>query len=319
MTDKPFIVVLSGPTAAGKTEVALQLAEDFGLEIVNADSLQVYRLLDIGTAKPSLEERMRVPHHLIDIVDPDEHFDAGIYREKADEVIAQLWNRGIVPLVVGGTGLYIRTLTRGICRISEEDDAQKTRKEAIRQDLRTRLQEEGLSRLYGELQRVDPALAAVLHPSDSQRILRGLEVFYLTGTPLSQFQKLHRFAEERYRSVKIFLFRDKAELSNRINMRVLEMIDKGLCEEVERILGMGYSPQLKPLQSIGYRQIIAHLEGRMSLDEAISDIQKETRLYAKRQFTWFKKEPGFIWIPAHEKDRIWRIVEEAYNSLSVKT
>lgn len=309
MISKPLIIVLSGPTAVGKTEIAIELAEEFGMEIVNADSLQVYRLLDIGTAKPTPEERLRVTHHLIDIVDPDEPFNTGIYQEKADEVIQALWRREIVPIVVGGTGLYIRALTRGICQTPEDDNVQKARKEAIRKELKKRLHEKGLPELYKELQRVDSALAAILHPSDSQRILRGLEIYYLTGTPLSHFQKLHRFAEERYRSVKIFLYRDKAELVERINRRVLAMIDKGLCQEVEHILSLGYSPQLKPLQSIGYSQIIAHLEGRMSLEEAIRDIQKETRLYAKRQFTWFRKEPGFIWLTPYERDKIRDMVK----------
>jgi tRNA dimethylallyltransferase len=302
-----FIVILSGPTAVGKTEVAIELAESFGMEIVNADSLQVYRYLDIGTAKPSPEERRRIPHHLIDIVNPDEHFDAGTYQEMADSVIQNLWERNVVPLVVGGTGLYIRALTRGICQIPEDED--QTRKDQIRKELKTRLQTDGLAVLYGELQKVDPVLAASLHPSDTQRILRGLEVFLLTGKPLSYFQKQHRFATERYRSIKIFLYRDRKELAERIETRTLEMIEQGLCEEVERILSMGYSPDLKPLQSIGYRQIIEHIQGRMTLDEAIKDIQRETRQYAKRQLTWFRKEPGFQWVNANQKDEVFKIVD----------
>lgn len=311
---KSFIVVLSGPTAVGKTELALKLAEDFGMEIVNADSLQVYRFLDIGTAKPTVEERCRIPHHLIDIVNPDEPFDAGTYQERADEVIRELWSRGIVPLIVGGTGLYIRALTRGICKIPEGDQFEKSQKELIRQQLKRRLQEEGTKKLYEELKKIDPELASILHPSDSQRILRGLEVFMLTGCPLSSFQRKHRFNEERYPAIKFFLYRDRSELAERINYRVFNMIEQGLCEEVKKILEMGYSPDLKPLQSIGYRQIIAHLKGHITLDEAIKDIQKETKRYAKRQFTWFRKEPGFQWILATKKDEIWRIVKDFYDS-----
>ncbi|MEJ5300602.1 MAG: tRNA (adenosine(37)-N6)-dimethylallyltransferase MiaA [Thermodesulforhabdaceae bacterium] len=303
-----FIVILSGPTAVGKTEVALEIAQAFGMEIVNADSLQVYRFLDIGTAKPTEEERRLVPHHLIDVVNPDENFDAGTYQEMADDVIQKLWNRGVVPLVVGGTGLYIRALTRGICQIPDDDHS---RKDQIRRELKLRLQEDGLATLYQELRKVDPELAASLHSSDTQRILRGLEVFLLTGKPLSYFQKQHRFASERYHSVKIFLYRDKQELAKRIELRVLEMIERGLCEEVIKILNMGYSPDLKPLQSIGYRQIIEHLEGRMSLDDAIRDIQLETKRYAKRQFTWFRKEPGFQWIDANRRDYLLQILKNS--------
>ncbi|MCX7823452.1 MAG: tRNA (adenosine(37)-N6)-dimethylallyltransferase MiaA [Syntrophobacterales bacterium] len=305
---RPLIVVLSGPTAVGKTEIALKLAKDFGMEIVNADSMQVYRLLDIGTAKPTVEERSLVVHHLIDIVNPDEPFDAGTYQERADEVIGHLWSSGIIPLIVGGTGLYIRALTRGLCKTPEND---LSKKEAIRHELKRRLREEGREKLYEELKRLDPELALTLHPSDSQRIMRGLEIFMLTGIPLSLFQKEHRFSEERYSAIKIFIYRDKEELIRRINQRVFNMIELGLCEEVKNILELGYSPYLKPLQSIGYRQIISHLEGRIGLDEAIREIQRETRHYAKRQFTWFRKEPGFRWFFASEEDKLWRFVEEA--------
>lgn len=309
--DRRPIVILSGPTAAGKTETALRLAEDFDMEIVNADSMQVYRLLDIGTAKPTLEQRLRVPHHLIDIVNPDEPFDAGTYQEKADEVIEKLWSRRVIPLVVGGTGLYIRALIRGLCKTPEGGKIEKYRREEIRRQLKKEFYEKGLKRLYEELQKVDPELASKIHPSDTQRIIRGLEVFMITGIPLSRFQKRHRFAEERYSAIKIFLFRDKAELKERINQRVLTMIERGLCEEVQHILELGYSPELKPLKSIGYRQIIAHLKGKITLDDAIRDIQKETRLYAKRQFTWFRKEPGFQWIHIDEEIKLWKLVEKA--------
>ncbi len=304
---KPFIVVISGPTAIGKTEISMKLSKIFPTEIVNADSMQVYRYLDIGTAKPSLEERKEVVHHLIDIVDPDEPFDAGSYKTLADRAIQDIWSRKKIPLVVGGTGLYIRALTRGLCHI-ELDNA---RKEEVRKRLAERLRNEGIYKLYQELMTIDPLFASKLSSTDRQRILRSLEVFLLTGKPFSSFHKEHGFSDEPYDSLKIFLYTRREDVYRRIDLRVLEMIEKGLCEEVRDILSRGYSPYLKPLQSIGYKQIIEHLQGKLSLDDAIRSIQVETRRYAKRQFTWFKREPGFLWVEREREEEVFRLVEEA--------
>ncbi|MBW1974624.1 MAG: tRNA (adenosine(37)-N6)-dimethylallyltransferase MiaA [Deltaproteobacteria bacterium] len=302
MTDKPFVVVIAGPTAVGKTETALTVAEKFGMEIVNADSMQVYRYMNIGTAKPNKEEQRRVRHHLIDVVNPDEHFDAGMYKKLADATIQDLWNRGVVPLIVGGTGLYIRVLMRGIC-------GQIPRNESVLKKLKEKLKQRGISELYGELTEVDPLLARRIHHHDRQRILRALEVYHSTGKPLSQWQEEHRFSDRPYRSLKIFLTRDRKELYERINNRTEKMFRCGLVEEVQMLLEMGYSPELKSMQALGYKETVAYLHGHMSLDDAIRTVKKETRRYAKRQFTWFRKEPGFRWLEASNTEKILNLVD----------
>ncbi len=302
--DKPFIVILSGPTAVGKTELSLSIAKTYGMEIINADSMQVYRYMDIGTAKPSKEERELVRHHLIDVVNPDEDFNAGIYRELATSHIYELWNKGIMPLIVGGTGLYIRALTRGICGHIPND-------QEVRDRLKEKLKTEGLKVLYSKLKVVDPSIANRIHPNDKQRILRALEVYEVTGRPLSEWQRKHNFSEEPFRTLKIFLFRDKRELYERIDKRTENMFARGLVEETRKILDMGFSENLKPLQSIGYKQALLYIRGRIGYEEAIKNTKKETRHYAKRQFTWFKKEPGFLWIHVNSVKSIEKLILRA--------
>ncbi len=302
--DKPFIVILAGPTAVGKTELSLSIARAFNMEIINADSMQVYRYMDIGTAKPSKKERELVRHHLLDVVDPDEDFDAGIYRELASSRIYELWDKGITPLVVGGTGLYIRTLTRGICGHIPKD-------QRVRDRLKKQLEAEGLKALYLKLKIVDSSIASRIHPNDKQRILRALEVYEITGRPLSEWQREHNFSEEPFRTLKIFLFRDKGELYERIDRRAEKMFADGLVEEAKEILDMGFSENLKPLQSIGYKQAILYINGRISYEKAIESTKKETRHYAKRQFTWFKKEPNFLWVHVSSVKSIERMILRA--------
>ncbi|HOV87235.1 MAG TPA: tRNA (adenosine(37)-N6)-dimethylallyltransferase MiaA [Syntrophobacteraceae bacterium] len=290
----PPVVLLAGPTAVGKTTVSLDLAVALGCEIVNADSMQVYRFMDIGTAKPGREERARVPHHLLDVADPDEPFDAARYLRMGQGILSELHGRGVLPLVVGGTGLYMKALTRGLCEGPPSD-------EGVRAILRREEKEKGLEFLFEELSRVDPAAARRLHPHDRQRILRALEVFRLTGQPLSARQSRHGFSQSPYRTVKVCLHRDRQELYERIDRRVERMMEAGFVEEVRRLLDMGYGPELKPMQSLGYRQIVSFLRGACSLDSAISRIQRDTRSYAKRQLTWFRGDPEFHWF--HPRDR----------------
>jgi tRNA dimethylallyltransferase len=300
--DLPPIILLSGPTAVGKTELAIELALHLGTEIINADSMQVYRYMDIGTAKPGREERDLVPHHLLDAADPDEPFDAARYAELARPVIAAIHSCGKIPLVVGGTGLYVKVLTRGIC-IGAPNDPE------VREQLNRELVEQGLPRLHEELLRVDPDAGRRIHPHDRQRIIRALEVYRLTGSPLSALQSQHRFNHCVYRSAKIFLYRERNVLYERINRRVLQMMDEGLLEEVRRLLEMGYGPELKSMQSLGYKQMAAYLLGRCSLDSAISEIQRATRQYAKRQLTWFRGDPEFHWLHAESRKEILEWVQ----------
>jgi tRNA dimethylallyltransferase len=293
----PAIILIAGPTAVGKTALSLDLATRLGTEIINADSMQVYRYMDIGTAKPTARERAVVVHHLLDVVNPDQPFDAAGYVHLASPVLAELHRLGRTPLIVGGTGLYMKVLTRGICEAIPGDP--EVRKQLAREE-----EERGLLDLHGELAHVDPAMGSRLHPHDRQRILRALEVFRLSGKPLSQWQAEHCFGESPYRTIKVFLFREREELYERINRRVLVMMEHGFAEEVRSLLQMGFGPDLKPMQSLGYKQMVRYLAGECSLDQAISEIQRETRRYAKRQITWFRSDPEFKWFGAGKGDEV---------------
>lgn len=286
---KTRLVIIQGPTASGKSELAVRLAERFDGEVVNADSMQVYRRMDIGTAKPSREERERIPHHLIDIVEPDEPFSAADFCRHADAAIADIHARGKRILLVGGTGLYIKTLTRGLVDSPGGN-------EEIREELEEAVQREGLEALHRRLAAVDPASAARLHPNDRIRIVRALEVYLQTGRPLSQWQDAHRFAEDRYACLTLAISVERALLYRRIGERVDRMIAGGLVEEVRGLLAAGFPPTLKSMGAIGYKEICAHLAGACTLAEAVELIKKNTRNYAKRQMTWFRKSPEIIWV-----------------------
>lgn len=283
MRNLPPLLLISGPTAVGKSAVALELAQRCNAEIINGDSLQVYRYLDIGTAKPDLVERSLLPHHLFDILDPDQPFNATDFQLRADAVIAEIQARGALPLVVGGTGLYLKTLLFGLCRMPEIEPE-------IRIELENRLAQEGSESLHAELSRYDAVMAARLAPRDKTRVLRALEIVLATGESITYFQEQHKFSSPRYNFLHVFLDLDREQLYQRINRRVELMIEAGLRDEVQALLEQGYGPELKPLQSIGYRQMIEHLSGRLTLDQAISDTQQVTRRYAKRQLTWFRND-----------------------------
>jgi tRNA dimethylallyltransferase len=284
---KPRVAVLVGATAVGKTAVALELAAGLGAEIVNADSLQVYRELDVGTAKPTLAERARVPHHLIDVADPPEPYDAARYSQEGREVLAQLAGRGVPPLVVGGTGLYLKALLAGL--FAEGEPAP-----GVRERVRRELGILGLPGLYQRLLHLDPVTAARLHPHDTYRIVRALEVMEATGKPLSQFIAAHRFQDAPYETLKLGLMRPREELYQRIEHRIQVMLEAGWLTEVEGLLNR-YPPTLKPLQALGYRHLINYLTGRWSLEEALTLLTRDTRRYAKRQLTWFGSDPAIRW------------------------
>ncbi len=286
---EPRLVVIVGPTASGKTDLAVRLAERFHGEIVNADSMQVYRGMDIGTAKPSPELRRRIPHHLIDIIDPDTNFSAADFRNKATGVIADIIDRGKTVFIVGGTGLYIRALLQGL--VDSPSGAGP-----VRRELEEMARNKGNASLLKELALIDPLTAARLHQNDLVRIVRALEVYRLTGRPISQERSGHGFAGDYYRTLKIGLSVERPELYDRIDRRVEQMIATGLADEVKALLEKGYSPGLKALRAIGYRQICACLAGEYCLDEAIRLIKRDTRHYAKRQLTWFKTDNEIYWV-----------------------
>lgn len=297
---KPKIIVILGPTAVGKTELALDLASEFSGEIISADSMQVYRHLDIGTSKPSVRQRERVPHHLIDVVDPDEEFSAARFNETASAIIGELVGRKAV-FVVGGTGLYIRTLTGGLIDGPGED---------LRRRYREALEGEDRERLHGRLRRLDPGAAERIHPRDRVRIVRALETAELTGEPISEKQRRHGFRDIRYEALKIGLYRDREDLYRRIDSRAVRMVEAGLIGETGKVLGMGYRENLKLLRTLGYRHFIRHLKGEMSLDDALRCMQRDTRHYARRQMTWFRGESGIEWFHPAEADAVRARIEE---------
>ncbi len=303
----PEIVLISGPTAVGKSAVALEVAQECDAEIVNGDSLQVYRYLDIGTAKPDLEERSLVPHHLFDILDPDQPFNATDFQIRADAVIADICSRRCLPLVVGGTGLYLRALLFGLCEMPDIDAG-------IRVELEGRLSREGSEALHAELNRHDAPMAARLAPRDKTRVLRALETVLSTGKSLAYFQEQHRFLNPRYRFLHVFLDLEREQLYQRINERVEVMLEKGFVDEVKDLLEKGFSSELKPLKSIGYRQIIDYLQGHLSLDQAIADTKQATRRYAKRQLTWFRNDKYACGVEVSDWQKIIAMIGELKNN-----
>ncbi|QJA06622.1 tRNA (adenosine(37)-N6)-dimethylallyltransferase MiaA [Thermosulfurimonas marina] len=305
-SEKPRVVAVVGPTGVGKSALAIELAERFGGEVVNFDSVQVYRGLDIGTAKPGPEERSRVPHHLFDFLEPWEEFNAAAYAEKAQRVVREIVARGRLPVLAGGTGLYLKALLHGLFPVEVPRE--------IREALRQRLEKAGLSALYAELSRVDPEAARRIHPHDRVRVLRALEVFYATGRPFSALAREHAFRESRFQALKIGLYLPREELYRRLEARVEEMLSRGLLEEVRGLLSRGLSPELKPLQSIGYRHMIAYLTGKLPWEEAVRLMKRDTRRYAKRQLTWFRADPEVHWFQPQEKEKIFRLVEKFLSS-----
>lgn len=293
--EKPRLVIILGPTGVGKTATALELAGRMGGEIVSADSMQVYRGMDIGTAKPTTEERRRIPHHLIDVIDPDETFDASRYCALARGIIAHLQEEGKPVFVVGGTGLYIRALLGGLIDGPGADES-----------LRLALKEEGkrlgLPHLYGRLRARDPQAAERISPRDAVRIIRALEVLELTGRSIVDHQRDHRFRQQSYDVLRIGLTLEREELLARIDGRVERMIADGFVGEVRRLLERGYGRSLKSMQSLGYRHLAAYLSGEGDLEGAVSLIKRDTRRYAKRQLTWFAAEREVLWLAPCELD-----------------
>jgi len=293
---KPKIVIVLGPTAVGKTELALAVAPKVNAEIVNADSQQVYRYLDIGTGKPSKPERERVRHHLIDVVNPDEDFNAARYRQLAAASIDEIHKRGAKVLVSGGTGLYLKALTGGLFSGPSQDTE-------LRANLEREIAQIGLAALYDRLIAIDPGANTKIHPNDRQRIIRALEVYQSTGRPLSEWQNEHRFQEEAFQILKIGLARTRAELYDLINRRSESMIRAGLLDEVRGLMERGYELALKPLRSVGYRQMGEVIEGIKGLPEAIAEMKQETRRLAKRQLTWFRSDPEIRWFHPEKQER----------------
>lgn len=300
---KPRILVLTGPTASGKTSLAVRLALDLGAEIVNADSMQVYRGMDIGTAKPTPEERRGIPHHLMDVVDPDEPFDAARYRDLALVAVRDILSRGRACLVVGGTGLYLRILLGGLFPGAQAASA-------VRRALREEAESEGALFLHRRLSRMDPETARRVHPHDAYRVIRALEVLHVTGRRPSELMREHGFRDRPLDALKFCLDIPRQDLYLRIDARSEEMLRSGLIEETQGLLDAGFAPGLKPMKAIGYRHVLQYLDAGISLEETLRRLQRDTRRYAKRQMTWFRAEENLKWVSPQAYDIILRSAED---------
>lgn len=283
-----LLLAIVGPTASGKTALSLALAERFGGEIVNCDSVAIYREFEIGTAKPSMEERTRAPHHLIDIVDPTELFTAGDYSRRARAALEDIKSRGKLPIVVGGTGLYLRALLEGLAPGPQ-------RSEEIREELRERVAQKGSTHLHKILTRMDSAAAERIHPNDASKLIRAVEVCLAARQPMTEMWKQGAEPLRGFRIVRIGLDPEREALYARINARAARMFECGLVEET-RALYEKYGDAARPLGSLGYKQALQFIRGELSCEEAVSAAQQGHRNYAKRQMTWFRRESGVQWI-----------------------
>lgn len=296
------IIVLVGPTAVGKTALSLQLVQRFDCEIISMDSMQVYRRMDIGTAKPSPEEQALVPHHLIDVVEPDDQYDAARFVNDALTAIADIASRNRTVLLTGGTGLYLKALFEGLF------DGLPTN-EIIREQLRERLEQGGREVLHAELCRIDPAAGARVHANDTQRLLRGLEIYLTSGRTWTELiaEQQHQKDEQKKRFTRVFqvaLDCEREQLCQRIEQRGQLMLEQGLIEEVEQLRSIGYSPELPSMQSIGYKHVNNLLSGKWNQNEMLEYLVRDTRRYAKRQMTWFRKNQELNWFARNDYERI---------------
>jgi tRNA dimethylallyltransferase len=288
-TDPRPVLAIVGPTASGKSELGLRVARQAGGEIVNADALQVYRGLDVGTAKPSTEERREVPHHLIDLLDPEERFSAGEFARHGRQAIEEIRGRGRLPIVVGGSGFYLQALFEGLSPLPPSDPA-------LRRERSRRAAEEGPEAGHAVLAAVDPATARRLAPADVQRVVRALEVAITTGRPLSRWIAERPAGEDPLPAVRVALTLPRTLLYDRIAARVARMLAQGWVEEVRDLLDRGVDPEAPAFQAIGYRQMVRFVRGEQSLDEAVADTVQATRRFAKRQLTWFRNEADVRWL-----------------------
>jgi len=290
------VLVIVGPTAVGKTALALEIASRRDSEVVSADSRQVYKYMDIGTAKPTPEELEAVPHHFIDIKRPDEYYSAGQFAGEARSCVREILDKGKLPIVVGGSGLYIRGLVDGF-------SAPQIADEQVKRNLRHELERDGIAILYKRLCHVDPAAGERLHPTDTQRILRALEVFEISGRPWSEWLKLEARPAD-FAALCVGLSMEREALYARIERRADAMISAGLVAEVERLRELGYGPEHNALRSVGYQQVLSFLEGEIDADAMLRDIKQKTRNFAKRQLTWFRKDERITWLQPPEENAV---------------
>lgn len=301
--NRPAMIILTGPTAVGKTELSIRLAKDINGEIISADSMQVYRGMDIGTAKITKEEMRGVRHYLIDCLNPDEEFNVAVFQKMAREAVEDISRRGKVPILAGGTAFYIQALLYGIDFNEEEhDDSYRKAMYDIGMD------ENGKKKLHAMLCEIDKEYADSVHYNNMKRVVRALEYHHFTGRKFSEYNEEQRMREAEYDFCYFVLTDERAHLYDRINRRVDIMLANGLLEEVKALKEKGYADDLVSMQGVGYKEIVEHLNGRISLEESVELIKKNTRHFAKRQLTWFRKEEEVIWVDkqkyAYDDDRI---------------
>ncbi len=303
------LLVVAGPTAVGKTALAIELARRLQGEIISADSMQVYRYLDIGTAKPTTPERAAVPHHLIDVVYPDERFTVFDYQERARAAILGIHERGKLPIMTGGTGLYIKAV------LEDYAFSQSPANQEIRKALQRESRLQGNAALDARLQAVDPEAAKRIHANDTRRLIRALEYYLATGEPISRQWERTRRQDSPYRPVRVGLYMSRTDLYERIEKRAESMIAAGLLEEVRGLLASGYSSDLKPLQSLGYRHMLNYLEKKWDWEQAVLLFKRDTRKYAKRQITWFRADPQITWYELRPGKQIDPVLETICSQL----
>jgi tRNA dimethylallyltransferase len=297
------IVIICGPTGIGKTSFAIKLANFFNGEIISADSMQIYKHMNIGTAKPHSEELKLAPHHLIDFLDPKDDFDAGLYVKAADIAIEKIIDKGKIPIVAGGTGLYIKALLYGLFRLNPL--CQKNLAKLNRE-----LKEKGKLSLYKKLEECDPKAAKTIHPNDSFRVIRALEFYQTNKQRISDRKADHNFDKNRYDFIKVGLYTDREKLYERINKRVDIMLSQGLLKEVTTLVENGYSLDLKPMQSIGYKHMGMFIKDEVDWKEAVRLLKRDTRRYAKRQFTWFNKEREINWVRPSQFEETKNLIKD---------
>jgi tRNA dimethylallyltransferase len=310
MSNKKPILILAGPTAVGKTDVSIQLAQEIGAEIVSADSMQIYRGMDIGTAKPTPEQRKLVYHHMIDVVAPDQPYSVGDYLRDARAAIDGILASGGTPIVVGGTGLYIRALMKGLFHGPPADLD-------LRERLLQRETEGGTGALYSDLVKVDPEAAVKIHPNDLRRTVRALEVYYLRDRKLSDFQREHAFQDRPYHFRLMFIVRSRSELYARIEKRVDHMIAAGLEDEVRTLMERGYHQELSSMLGLGYQHFLNFIHAKTSREEAVSLLKRDTKRFAKRQFTWFRREPEAVWVDVTGLIEVHEILERIKKNIEI--
>ncbi len=292
----PLLAIL-GPTAVGKTELSLKIAKHINGEIISADSMQIYRKMDIGTAKASQSDRTQVKHHLIDIVDPDQDFSVADYQKRVDELIPKIVKKGKIPILVGGTGLYIKAIIQGFLFPEMETNIE------LRRKLEKEAEKYGNEYVHKKLEEIDIELANKLHPNDLRRVIRGIEIYKETGNTITYYKKKQKATPMRYNALKIGLTREREKLYKRINQRIDIMIENGLINEVENLLNSGYDIGMTALQGLGYKEIVGYLDNEYSFDEAVRILKRDTRHFAKRQITWFKRDNDINWFNLSQKNK----------------